>query len=330
MASLRPTYHFEGDEVFALHEGKVIASGKVEDIDDVEKTALDYLDAQKSTSDAADKAEKRKKATHIVTPNGIEGQIMGSTPSLWGERVTVRLANGTITHYDTRGDETYITKREASTASDPAEGLEQRLAADYDHDKAGLIERLHELRDVEGEATRLASSGAPYTVTQRLHGLRTAAVAEAAEVKTALDYLESADAEHFIPSAPFEMHAADQTEFGHTSNDWLEVVAADMVAEAQDTDFEKLLIEGPEVFVADLDNGAIADAGIVREMAVAHIMGHTAGFEGDEVIGYREQFVARVEAARRRVASERKATTTKEAAVEHEAQVSAPDEALFM
>jgi hypothetical protein len=328
MADQTPTYTFEGDEVFAIYAGQVIASGK--DIDDVEKTALDYLDAQKSTADADARADKKRKATHIVTPNGVEGQIMGRTPSQWGEQITVRLANGTIHQYETHGDETYITKKEASTVKDPIDALEQKLAVEYTHDKVGLVERLHDLRDVAQEATRLARAGAPYTIERKLDGIRTAAVAESAEVKTALDYLESADAESFIPDAPFQMHAADQVELGHKSNDWLEVVAADMVEEAKDTDFEKLMIEGPEVFVADLEPATLADAGTVRELAYSHIIGRTAGFEGDEVITYRSDFVARVEAARRREASTHKATTKKEAAVEHEAHSNAPDEALFM
>jgi hypothetical protein len=328
MADSTPTYTFEGDEVFAIFAGQVIASG--EDIDEVEQSALEYLDAHKVTADADAKADKKRKATHIVTPNGVEGQIMGRTPTVWGEQITVRLANGTISHYNTRGDETYITKKEASTDQSPIELLEQRLAAEYDHGKAGLVERLHELRDVAQEATRLASAGAPYSIERQLDTIRTSAVAESAEVKTALDYLESSDAESFIPDAPFQMHAAEQVEFGHRSNDWLEVVAADMVEEAKGTDFEKLMTEGPGVFVADLEPATLADAGTVRELAYSHIIGKTAGFEGDEVVTYRNDFVARVEAARRREASAHKATTKKEAAVEHEAHVNAPDEALFM
>lgn len=331
MSDLTPTFHFEGDEVFALHEGKVIASGS--DIAAVEASAVEYLDALGKERDTKDKADRKKKATHIVTPNGIKGEILSSVPDVWGStQVTARFENGTISQVTIHGDDgfEYVAEKTAS-AKDPLEGLEKRLGAEYGRDKDSLAARLTELGEIAQKAASLVANGAPYSVQQKLDGLRTAALAEASEVREAHDYLESADAEAFAAPQPFRMAAAEQVELGAAAgSDWLEVVAQEMFSEAEGTDFEKLLDEGPLLFVTELDNGALADAGVAREMAVSHIHSKTAGFEGDEVENYREQFVARVEAARRAELAERQETTHKEAAVEKEAHINAPDEALFM
>jgi hypothetical protein len=50
-------YHFEGDDVFAIHEGRVIASGKADKMDEVESDATNYLKGLKN-----EKAEKRRRA----------------------------------------------------------------------------------------------------------------------------------------------------------------------------------------------------------------------------------------------------------------------------
>lgn len=331
MSDLTPTYKFEGDEVFAIHEGKVIASGKADELDSVEQTAVDYLQSLGIEREAAATADRKRKATHIVTPNGLKGQILGRTPDTWGQ-ITVRFENGHIAHFDAHGEGVqFVTEKTASTAENPAAALEERLAADFDRGKAGLRTRLNELASIAQEATRLARAGAPYSVEVKLDSIRTAALAEAAQVKEAADYLESADAEAFAPPAPYRMEAVEQAGLGRAADDdWLAQVEADMIAENEGTDYEQLLSEGPELLVSDLDAGALADAGTTREMALAHVMARTAGYEGDEVESYREQFLARTESARRAALAERKETTKREAAVEHEASVNAPDEALFM
>lgn len=84
------------------------------------------------------------------------------------------------------------------------------------------------------------------------------------------------------------------------------------------------------MFVTDLETGALADTGVTRELAVAHVVSKTAGFAGEEIEDYREKFVARVEVARRHELASRKETTKKEAATRTEVESNAPDEALFM
>jgi Fe-S cluster assembly ATPase SufC len=44
-------YHFEGDDVYAIHEGRVIASGKADKMDEVESDATNYLKGLKNEKD---------------------------------------------------------------------------------------------------------------------------------------------------------------------------------------------------------------------------------------------------------------------------------------
>jgi hypothetical protein len=327
MAVEVPTYTFEGNEIFAIHEGKVIASGTK--MGEVESTALEYLEALTSERDAEAKKKAKKRATHIITPNGIKGEILGTTPSIWGERVSVRLANGEFREYETRGDEQWITEKTASVAN-PADGLEQRLAANFDRNREGLIARLEELASISREASDQITLGAPYLAEVKLDEVRTAAEAESRAVKEALDHLDSVDAENFIPNTPFQPSVVEQADLGRAKGDtWLDSVTNDMIAESEGQDFEKILTEGPALFVTDLDDGAVADTGVTREMALSHITARTAGFQGEEVDTYREQFLARVEIARRAELADRKTANHKEAAAVEETLSDVPDEALF-
>lgn len=329
MSDLTPTYSFEGDEVFAIHEGAVIASGK--DMEEVEGEATKYLDGLKTTRDQVAKDQAKKKASHIITPNGVKGQILGRTPTVWGEQVTARFDNGQITTFEVHAsaEVQWVNERKASTASNPAEGLEQRLASDFGRDRQSLASRLTELQDIAVEATRLARQGAPYLVELKLDQVRTAAEHEARQVKEAIDHLDSADAESFIPEQPFQTTVVEQADLGAGGHDWLDATAQQMIEETEGQDFEKLLEEGPSLFVTDLDNGALADQGVTREMALSYVTSKTAGFAGEEVDDYREKFIARTEVARRHELAARKETNHKEAAAAEEVLTNVPDEALF-
>lgn len=326
MPDTQPTYSIEGDEIFAIHEGAVIASGT--NFAAVEGDAIKYLDGLKTNRDQVAKDDAKKKASHIITPNGVEGEILGRTPSVWGEQVTVRFANGTITTIDAHGEMQWVTKRKEAAAN-PADGLEQRLAADYSHDRQSLTDRLSELREIADNARHLAAQGAPYLAELKLDEVRTAAEFEASQVKEAIDHLDSADAEAFTPEAPFAPRVVEQADLGH-SDSWLDVTTQEMIDESEGQDFDQILDEGPSMFVTDLDGGALADQGATREMALAHITSKTAGFAGEEIEDYREKFVARTEVARRHELAARKETNHKEAAAQQEVQSNAPDEALFM
>lgn len=328
MTDLVPEYTFEGDEIFAIHEGHVIASGT--DMEAVESDAIDYLDSLKTTRADAAKEAAKVSATHIITPNGVKAQILSRTASIYGEEISVRLANGQFATYQTHPEDKYVTENlKTAGADDPVSKLASTLDAGFEHDKDSLRARHAELGKVAQEAYRLITAGAPYSVQVELDSIRTAAEVEARQVKEAIDHLEDADMESFIPSAPFEPQVALQADMGR-SDSWLDTVSQDMIAESEAVDHEKLMTEGPAVLVSDLETPALADAGVTREMAFSHVMAKTAGFEGEEVEKYREQFVARVEQARRAELAERKTATAKEAAVVKEAEVDAPDDALFM
>jgi hypothetical protein len=325
MTDITPTYTFEGDEVFAIHEGKIIASGN--DMGTVESEATAYLEGLNSIREEA----KRKKATHIITPNGIKGEIMGRTPSVWGEQITARFENGQMTTFQVHAssDVEWVTDHVKVASTSPVEKLASRLSADYEHSTKALANRFNELGEISKQAHGLINSGAPYTVEVELDQIRTAADHERKQVKEALDHLESVDAENFIPSAPFEPMAVSQADLGH-SNNWLDITTQEMIDEAEGVDYDKLLDEGPAVFATELDNGALADAGVTREMALSHIVAKTAAFAGEEIEEYRNTFIARVEVARRHELGSRKANNHKEAAAAQEVCEGATDESLFM
>jgi hypothetical protein len=332
MSDLTPTYAFEGEEVFAMHEGKVIASGPVEKMAEVEGEAVKYLDSLKTTRDQVAKDNKKKTATHIVTPNGVKGEILGRTPTVWGTQITARFENGTITQFETHGEDglSYVHEKTASTAKDPSEGLEQRLAKSFDRDRDSLAARHRELGEIAKEAFRLIQAGAPYAVEVKLDQVRTAAEVESRQVKEAIDHLDAADYESFIPEAPFKPQVVEQAGVGSgADSNWLDVTTQEIISESEGQDFDKILNEGPGLFVAEQDTAALADAGVTREMALSHITSKTAGFQGEEVDSYRTQFLARVETARREELATRKASTKKEAAAEQETLDNVPDEALF-
>jgi hypothetical protein len=331
MADLTPNYYFEGDEIFALHEGKVIASGN--DMKQVESEAVAYLDGLRTHRDQVEKANAKKQATHVTTPSGLKGEILGRTPNMWGETVTVRFENGHIAHLNTHGEDglTYSSERTASTNGNPAEKLEQRLASTYERDLDSLRARHRELGEIAKTAFSHLRNGAPYQIEVQLDQVRTAAETEARQIKEAIDHLEAADLESFTPPAPYQMGVAEQAGLGRQNDgSWLDVTTQDMIDESEGQDLGKLMVEGPAMFVTGLDDGALGNQGVVQEMAYSHVVSKTAGFTGSEVEQFRASFVARVEQLRRAELSDRKATHHKEAAAAEEVQSNAPDEALFM
>lgn len=332
MTDLVPEYTFEGDEIFALHEGQVIASGS--DMEAVESDATKYLEEKTHKFEVTEKAAQKSSATHIVTPNGVKGQILARTANIYGgEEISVRLANGQFatyqTHPELEDNAQYVNENNQKTAgTTPLAKLASRLDADFDHDKESLQARAEELRDIAIQAHHLITAGAPYSIATELHALRSSAEVEARQVKEALDHLEAVDAETFAPPSP-QYQVAEQADIGAAGNDWLDVVAQDMIAESEAVDHDQLLGEGPALFVADLDNGALMETGVTREMALSYVTSKTAGFAGEEVENYRQEFLARVERARVSELSARK-DNKKEAAAETEAQIDAPDEAIFL
>lgn len=334
MSDLGPTYAFEGDEVYAVLEGKVIASGP--DIDTVETEAKPKVAAALQVAEDAKREKAKKTATHVVTPNGIKGQILGRVASTWGEEITVRFENGEIRTFTTSGREEFLNEGTQKTASaSPIEGLQTILDKSYDHTKEGLRERIAELQDVSRQAGQHIAGGTAYEHQVKLNEIRVVADAEAAEAQEVVDHLDAVDGEAIAAPQPFDLHAVEQATVGvrDDGSPWLDAALTDMVNEAEGRDYEKFLDEEPELFVTDLPDAVIADQGAVAEMALSHVTERTAAVglaEPAKTEEYRTLFIARVEQARRAELSERHTTTKREAATKQETESNLPDDALFI
>ena len=313
-------YHFEGDTVYAIHEGRVVASGKTDKMDEVESDATNYLKGLKHEKDE----KKRKSATHVVTPGGLKGQVLQRTASVWGDEVTVRFENGQVSTFSAHGVKDWMTERVA--ASNPIEGLDARLAKTYDHDRASLVARHRALVEIYHEAKNLITSGVGQSDMNRLDAIIRTAEAEGERIHDAVNAIDEGQIEAYQPPAP---QVVEQADLGGRSDDWLDAVVKDMQDEYADVDYEQILQDDPTLLAAGLDDGIVADQGASRELALSHVRSKTAGFVGDDVEGYVSQFLARFEAARRRELSIRTTSTRKEAAVATSRVEDAPDEALF-
>jgi hypothetical protein len=138
----------------------------------------------------------------------------------------------------------------------------------------------------------------------------------------------------YAPPAPFSMQAAASGEvaasLGGKDGSWLDKTANEMIAEAESTDFKRLMDEGPEALTAELETPALADAGVVRQMASSFIRTKTAGTDPQVRDPYEATFLNRVEQCRRAELSTRTQSTQKEAAAQEDAFKDAPDESIFM
>jgi hypothetical protein len=323
MTEFDPTYYFEGDEVYAIHEGAVIASGSVDDMGRVESDALNYLDGLKT-----ERAEKkRKSATHIITPNGVKGKILNRIGGVWGEELSVKFDNGehaTLTVQASAVE--WVTEHEKKTASTSrVAALQAQLDSSFDTTRRGLTSRHAQLSDIADECRSLIRMGASYADEVELDRIRLIALGEQQEVQQAIDHIDSETVQPYQAPQPI---AIPQADLGR-SDSWIDTMVDDMIAESEGNDFNKVLAEDPALVAADLDTPVLADQGASREMALSHVLAKTAGYEGEEVESYRDQFLARFEQARRSELATRKTETHKEAAVAEANLADAPDEALF-
>jgi hypothetical protein len=329
MAQEFPTFVYDGDKMVAFHGNTVVASGT--DHQKVAETAEQYFNTLTKQDGEKKEAAKRESATHITTPNGDSGTILGRTAGLWSDEITVRFDNGQIRRYATYvGDGIEYSVREAADApKSPVEALQRRVDEAPEPGRAGLTARLTELDAIRTDAHRLAST-VSYEDQQAIDRIVMTANAEKQEVREALAYLENADAEAMAP--PTRAYAAvEQAELGRGASDnWLDVVANQIVAETEGEDFDKLLAEGPSVFAANLETGSLAHSGTVQEMAREFVTAKTAGYQGEAVDEYRNKFVAAAEMARRSELAGRKNELHKEAAAVESSVSDAPDEALFL
>lgn len=316
-----PTFVFENNRAYALVDGQVVASA--DSVDELEKVA--YGDDVSWGQSEPDVSADPPQATHVETPNGLQGQILGRVKDMWGETVTVRFANGTIKQLPVSKELTFTAEKEEKKEK-PAERFKKKL----EEGKDDLKERKDDLEEVKKDASRHIANGVSHADGQELHSIIVQADYELEEVNDAIAYQDSDEAEAFEPPAPFAPHVMEQESVGGSSSDWLDQTVEQMVAEAENVDYAKLLDEGPEAFAAELDDPVLVDGGSVRQMASSFIRTKTATANADIRDKYETAWLARVEQCRRQELATRKQTVHKQAAAEKQQFENVSDESLFL
>ena len=264
-------------------------------------------------------------AQTVTTPNGLKGRVLARVPDIWGEQVTVRFENGVIKQIPVDKSMTFAAAEETPEGVPATKRLEDRLAKTFSTDKNSLIERGKELDTSRAEA-RAAIADASDAEAAELDKIYVQAGFEQNEIVEALDHIESTRA--YEPPAPIEsVPTVEQAHTGGADGSWLDGVLNTMTAEANATDYEKLMDEGPEAFVAQLSAAQMADSGTTRAMAQREIRSHTAGADERTQDAYEKVWLARVESQRKEQLKNFKEEVRKEAASE---EISHPDESLFL
>lgn len=307
------TYIFEEGVGYAIHQGKVIASD--EDPEALERKVAENFEEVEEPDPAS--------ATHVVTPNGLKGKILGRVDGLWSDQVTVRFENGRIAHLDVSQVQ-YTTEKTAATPTG-TEDLQARLAQTAELDRDGIEARIRELTQLTREAGMMIAK-APYAEQIKLDNIIVTAEAEVNDLKSALDYFDTQRAEAYEPPAPYAMKAGD----GYGEGSWLDGVAQQAQVDAESTNYETLMDEGPEMFVTDIETAPLADAGVVRQMASRFIQSKTAHAEDEALVKqYTEVFLSRVEEARKAELATRKTETHKKTAAVEAEIADLPDDFLW-
>jgi hypothetical protein len=342
MNDMKPTYVSEDGITYGVIAGKVVAADS--DFDEVERqvnhiTAKDdcpSCDGSGKQKDGkpctcGDDKSDHQSATHIVTPNGVKGQILSRTAGLWSDEVTVRFDNGQIHSVAVTDRTDFVTENHKVASSKPVDRLRTELSKiASDHSRKSLTDRLVVIGRLKGEARMLLASGVSHSDMQELHELVLTADHEIGEIKDGIDHIDNDEAEAFAPYKP-EMQAIQGESVGHQNDgSWLDATLNDMLEEARGVDYDTLLDEGPTLLNAEQDDATVADGGAIREMALSHVRSKTAGLDGEDVDKFERLFVARCEDARRVELANRKVTTKKEAASKQSDVDNAPVESLFM
>ncbi len=332
MTTPAPTFVREGNQVLAFYEDRLIAQGTV--FAKVEESALEYLDNLTSKKHMQKEEARKQAATHIETPGGLKGEILGRHDGQWGEKlVTVRWENGRISRYQAHAgndDQIEYKTAEQEKPESALEYLQSTLDETPEGTKESLASRISDLDELVVKATAFQRT-ASYEEQRTASEIVIAAEHEKREVREALAHLELADAEAFAPPAPFRTGAVEQASLGGGSGSWLEVTVDDMIAEASAQDFDKILVEEPGQFVAGLETAVIADTGATREAAEDLISAKLAGTIPESQENFRQAFLAKVEQARRDELKDRTKAAEKQAktAAEEASAGDTPDEALF-
>jgi len=328
-----PTFVFDDDgKAYAYVGGKIVASA--DDADELERKLAEFPfkkneddDDEEKKDDEQEKEASYASATHVVTPNGLRGTILGKQKGLWGDQVTIRLENGRITRFDVTPDEKFEWLNEKRVASSPLAALEERLNAPIeDQSRSGLVARVKELKAIKHEAAQVLRNSS-YSDETTVGNIMVFADHELREITDALAALE--DAEPYAPPAPFETNVVEQESMGGGDSTWLDHIHEQMVNENEAQDFDKLMEEGPDLLIADLETPALEDAVGVEETANGFVSSHTAGLDGEAVVQFRKEFVQRVRQARTAALKERYQESER-VAKEASTQETYPDEGLFL
>lgn len=271
----------------------------------------------------------------VIGPGGIKGTILAKTRDIWGEEVAVRFANGRIAHLRVVPDGTLqggfkaSTEKVASTTRTAAEDLQVQLDAGFDTGREGIVARLADLDDICSEGRHHIAS-ATAADAAAFDSIIVAAEVERGTLREALEAID-AEAAANAEFAPYDIQAAPaQASLGSGEGNWLDSTVSAMIADAESQDFDTIVREGALLFVADLNDGALADTGVTRDMAVRDIRSRTAGIDPAVAQEIERDYLAAVEAARRDELSTRAAAVQKHASVdETDPYADLPDDILF-
>lgn len=283
-----PVFVTKDDKTYALIDGKVLASAN--DFAELEEK----VSALQQKADRETIAEKVASSTHVETPNGLKGQIVGRSRDLWGEKVTVRFANGRIVQLDVTNGMKF-TKEEDPQGNKLAQ-LEAILEKETKEDIPSLIARRDEVTSAHKLARHLLLQGASHSDQEKLSAISAQAELERIRVSRLIDEIKLADAPDPISH---EFDVVEQADLGGHDGGWLDDVVTQMDAETSDLDLEQFMGEGPEAFTAQLDEGMLDDPVGVRDAAVPFVQSKTAFVEQPYRDEYTKLWLSRLEECRR-------------------------------
>lgn len=262
----------------------------------------------------------------VTTPNGLSGRVLGKVAGLWGDQVTVRLENGNIVHLPVEKDFKFASDT-PELPENPVAALNTRLSASVEGDAASLKARARELTQIQHDAQTLIAGEKDSLQVEALDEIALTARYEAKEVDAALQHLAELEGQAYEPPAPFGINVVEQESMGRGDGTWLDATLNDMIAEAEATDFDQIMNEGPEALVAGLDDVALAEAGATQSIASRWISSKTAAAAPQVRERYMKVWLARVEECRRAELMGRKQVVQqKEAAIQEEDYSDLPDE----
>lgn len=323
MPATNPTFVFDDSgKAYAYVAGKIVAAA--DDADELEAQLQRMADESpasqaeetepksgphgppgkpssppKQDDEDGDKELPFEKATHVTTPNGLKGTILGKQKGLWGDQVTIRLENGRIAKFDVAPGYTY-TKEASADAYPTYHNFVSKLQADldktYDGSRESLVARVEELKLIKENGASFIRDSKSLSDGESVDNIIVQADYELREVTDALSALE--DAEPYAPPAPFETGVTEQEAMGGGDSSWLDNAVDQMVTENESQDFDALLEEGPDTFVAELETPVLEDAGVTNEYADQFVSSKTAGLEPTAVAEFRAAFLSNVEHAR--------------------------------